>query len=93
VNEPEFEWDDAVEDHIAAHGVMPEEAEDAILDPHQIPDVAYSPPTERRYAIVGATAAGSILFVVFTLRRGRVRVVTAFNAPRRARLRYRRRRR
>jgi len=93
MHEPEFDWDDEVEDHIAAHGVTPEEAEEAVLDPRQIPDVAYSTPTERRHAIIGATEAGRILFVVFTLRRGRVRVITAFNAPRRARLRYRRRRR
>ena len=93
MNEPEFDWDEEIEDHIAEHGVTPEEAEDALLDPHRIPDVAYSTSTERRHAIIGATQAGRILFVVFTLRRGRIRVVTAFPAPRRARLRYRRRRR
>jgi uncharacterized protein len=93
MHEPEFDWDEEIEDHIAAHGVAPEEAEDAILDPRQIPDVAYSTPTERRHAIIGTTGTGRILFVVFTLRRGRIRVVTAFTAPRRARRRYRRRRR
>lgn len=77
MHEPEFDWDDAVEDHIAAHGVLPKEVEEVILDPHQIPDVAYSTPIERRYAITGTTEAGRILLVVFTMRRGRVRIVTA----------------
>jgi uncharacterized DUF497 family protein len=93
MNEPELDWDEEIEDHIANHGVSPEEAEEAILDPRQVPDVAYSTPTERRYAIVGATESGRILFVVFTMRRGRVRIVTAYSAPRKARLRYRRKRR
>ena len=93
MNETEFDWDEEIDDHIAEHGVTPEEAEDALIGPHRIPDVAYSTPMERRHAIVGATQAGRILFVVFTLRRGRMRVVAAFPAPRRARLRYRRRRR
>ena len=93
MHDPEFDWDDEIEDHIAKHGVTPDEVEDAMVDPRQIADVAYSTPTERRYAIIGATEAGRILFVVFTLRRGRIRIVTAFNAPRRARLCYRRRRR
>jgi len=35
------------------------------------------PANESRYAVVGATSAGRPLFVVFALRQGRIRVVSA----------------
>jgi len=35
------------------------------------------PANEPRYAVIGATSAGRPLFVVFALRQGRIRVVSA----------------
>ena len=38
----EFEWDEANEEHIARHGVTPEEAEEALTDPRRIGAPAYN---------------------------------------------------
>ena len=90
--EPEFDWDEANERHIDEHRVTIEEAEEALLDPRRLPATARSTSTERRIATIGSTAGGRILFVVFTVRRGRLRVITAYTAPEHMRRQYRRRR-
>jgi uncharacterized DUF497 family protein len=87
----QFEWDDANEDHIAEHGVAAEEVEEAFADPRRRDSRAYNTATERRGAVLGRTADGRLLFVVYTLRRGRVRVVTARDATAAERQWYRRR--
>ncbi len=89
---PVFDWDDANVGHIAAHGVTPEEAEEAILDSRRIRAPATSTPSERRRAIIGMTDVGRVLLVVFTVRRGMLRVVTAYDADEQQRRQYRRRR-
>lgn len=84
----EFEWDDDNEGHIAPH-VKPQEAEDAMRDPKRAPQAAYNARGERRWALLGVTKAGRILFVVFTRRREKIRVVTAREATRSEKRRYR----
>jgi uncharacterized protein len=88
-----FDWDDANVEHIALHGLEPEDVEEAYLDPRRVPAEAYNTPTERRRAFVGVTDAGRLLRVVYTLRRGMIRVVSAFDAPPQDRRRYGRGRR
>ena len=85
----EFEWDDDNEGHIAPHGVRPWEAEEAARDPKRRTVPAYNQGGERRWALFGATEAGRILFVVFTRRKGRIRVVMAREASRSDKRRYR----
>lgn len=87
----EFDWDDENIAHIAQHGVQPWEAEEALLDPGRTRTPAYRVGRETRRAALGATDVGRILFVVYTRRRGRVRVVTARDAGDREKRRYRRR--
>jgi uncharacterized DUF497 family protein len=75
-----FEWDDANIEHIARHGITPEEAEQAMLNgpveiDYQIMD------GEERFVAVGMTRAGRFLTIVWTDRDGHVRVVTAFDSP------------
>lgn len=90
MTQPELDWDDANIDHIGErHNIAPAEAEDALRDPRRIPGTAYSTATEQRTAVIGATTSGRILFVVITLRRGRVRVVTARDARPREERAYR----
>jgi uncharacterized DUF497 family protein len=84
-----FEWDDANVDHIARHRVRPEEVEEALTDPRRIGTPAYDADNERRLAILGATADGRVLFVVFTIRQGKVRAVAARDATSAQRRRYR----
>lgn len=83
-----FDWDDNV-DHIADHDLDPDEVEDALLDAGRIGVPTYSVGNERRWAALGATAAGRIVFVVFTRRHGLIRVVTARDATAREQRRYR----
>ena len=86
----EFEWDEANEEHIARHGFTPREAEEALTDPHRIGAPAYNTASEQRRAFLGATGAGRVLYVVYTRRRGKLRVVAAREATDVQRKRYRR---
>ena len=69
----------------------PEEAEEALLDPQRISRDVYNIAGERRRGAVGTSEAGRILFVVFTIRRGRVRIITVRDATLVEKRRYRRR--
>ena len=84
-----FESDDANVEHIAEHGVTPEEAEEAVTDPRRVRLDAYNAPTEVRRGYIGRTAADRLLAVVITRRGNRFRVVTARNATQTERRRYR----
>jgi len=89
--ESAFDWDDENVDHVSDHSIRPDEAEDALLDPQRIPAPAYSVRTEPRRAVLGTTTAGRLLLVVFAIRQGRIRVVTARDVTDRERRRYRQR--
>ncbi len=86
----DFDWDEANKEHIARHGVTPNEAEEALTDPDRMSFSARNVPQELRRAYLGATEAGRILVVVYTKRAGRIRVVTARDASPREKRRYRR---
>jgi uncharacterized protein len=88
----EFEWDADNVEHIAEHGVSPDEVEEALADTRRFPVAAYNTPTERRRAFVGATDDGRLLFIVYTLRTAAIRVVTARDASDVQRRTYRQRR-
>jgi uncharacterized DUF497 family protein len=85
-----FDWDAGNFDHIDIHGVTPEETEEALLDPRRIHISSQHDSDEPRWAILGATEDGRVLFVAYTTRGDLVRVVTARNATQRERRRYRR---
>ena len=75
--EIQFDWDEANIRHLARHGVLPQEAEQVILnDPVDLGMKMV--PGEERYLNLGATERGRILLVVTTWRGHRVRVITAF---------------
>jgi len=92
VTDVDFEWDEDNERHVRDHQVEPEEAEEALLDPSRLGANAYNVEGEQRWAAIGATEEGRILFVVFTHRGSRVRVITAREAGGREKRRYRRQR-
>jgi hypothetical protein len=80
--EIEFDWDGANIGHVARHSVLPEEAEQVILnDPVDLGMEIVE--GEQRYLNLGATVRGRVLLVVTTWRDDRVRVVTAFEAIKR----------
>jgi len=76
----EFDWDDANIKHIALHHVRPDEAEQAIDDPHALSFQAYEVSGEVRFGLLGATDEDRILMVFYTWRGQRRRVVTAYPA-------------
>ena len=85
----EFVWDQANVEHIARHGVEPEEAEEAATDPRRAPFPAHS----GRVGVIGRTAVGRILVVILERRGSAWRVITARDATpgeKRAYRRYRR---
>ncbi len=86
-----YDWDENNETHVGRHGVEPFEAEEALEDPDRVGVAAYNVRGETRWATLGATEDGRILFVVFIRRRGGIRVATARDAEPREKRRYRRR--
>jgi uncharacterized DUF497 family protein len=84
-----FDWDDDNENHVREADLEPSEAEEALLDPSKTSAAAYNVRGERRWAVVGSTEAGQILFVVFTRRGNLPRVITARLATKREKRRYR----
>ena len=85
-----FDWDDANIDHIARHGLEPEDVEEALLDPDSFPVPTYNYGGEKRRGLVGATNGGRVLFVVYTERGGKIRPITAREASKSQKRRYKR---
>lgn len=76
-----FDWDDANVSHLARHRVRPAEAEQVFRgSPLPLGSEDYA--GEERHIELGETASGRLLAVVWTWRRGRIRVVTAFSPNR-----------
>ncbi len=85
-----FDWDRANTEHIARHNVIPEEVEEALFDRQKIGISAYQRENEQRWAAIGKSYNGRVLFVVFTRRNGLIRVITARDATPKEKRRYRR---
>lgn len=78
----EFEWDAGNrEKNLLKHRVANAECEEAFFDPHKrvLKEVLHSGDgkEEKRHIMIGRTKADRALFVVFTLRKNRVRVISA----------------
>ena len=79
-----FDWDQANTDHIASHGVSPEEVEQVFG--HDEVDIDYDViGGEERWTVAGETDQARLLIVVYTLREHLVRPVTAYEASNRMR--------
>lgn len=77
----DFDWDEDNLRHIAEHNVSPQEAEFVLL--HDPVELEYQDwhDGEERFQEVGLTASGRFLVVLSTIRGTRLRVVTAYDAP------------
>ncbi len=82
-----FDWDAANIEHIAEHNLEPEEVEEAFYNKH-IFTPTYNTVHEKREGIIGKTDGDRIIFVVFTRRQNKIRVVTALDANKSQRKRY-----
>ena len=72
----EFDWDAGNLAHIARHGISPKEAEEAVLIEPLEADVQPHG-SEERVPCFGRTNTG-LLTILYTERRGKIRVVTAY---------------
>jgi uncharacterized DUF497 family protein len=77
--EIKFDWDDGNITHLAAHRVTPTEFEQVVNNgPLELEYELID--NEERYRAAGLTDGGRLLSVVFMVRNGRVRGITAFPA-------------
>ena len=83
----QFDWDEANTEHVARHGVKPEEAEQVMVnDPVELGTKMHE--EEVRTVCLGRTDSGRFLVVVYTIRNHRIRIVTAYPVSRRKRRIY-----
>ncbi len=74
-----FDWNDGNRDkNLAKHGLTDTECEEIFQDEHRqiYPDLRHSGDEERDIA-VGKTKLGILLMVVFTIRSGGIRIISA----------------
>ena len=90
LNSPiKFEWDKHNIEHVRIHKVEPGECEQVFFN---IPltveiDVIHSR-DEKRYFAIGKTNMNRTLVVIFTVRKIKMRVITARDADKKERMRY-----
>lgn len=75
----EFEWDKGnLDKNTSKHNVANKETEESFLDENKVtfPDALHSS-NEERFRIIGKTEKGRLLFIVFTKRRKKVRIISA----------------
>ena len=85
-----FEWDEGNrEKSWIKHKISAQEAQQVFFDEHKIvyKDVPHSV-AEDRYIVLGQTESAQILFVVYTLRGEKVRIISARPANRKEVLLY-----
>jgi uncharacterized protein len=75
----EFDWDAENTKHLAVHKVTPAEFEQAVRNDPVDLDCDYAD-DEARYRTVGITDNARFLLMVWTIRNGKIRPVTAFPA-------------
>lgn len=84
-----FDWDKwNIDKSYQRHGITPNEAEEVFLDENVqiVPDLVHSE-TEERLIAIGKTGE-NILFVVFTQRERKVRIISARRANKKERSVY-----
>ncbi len=75
----EFEWDKGnIDKNYKRHGVTQKEAEGVFVSEQAYiePDIKHSQ-KEKRYIILGNTIEGNKLFVIFTIRGNKIRIISA----------------
>jgi hypothetical protein len=86
----EFEWDQANRDkNLLKHRVTDEECEEVFFDTRKrfLKDVLHSN-HESRYILIGQTKKQRVLFVVFTTRNHKIRIISARDLNKRERNLY-----
>jgi uncharacterized DUF497 family protein len=76
----EFDWDEENTRHLAKHKVTRAEFEQVMNNDPMDRDYELAD-DEERFRSVGVTNGGRILSALWTVRHGKIRAITAFNAP------------
>jgi uncharacterized protein len=85
----EFEWDAGNEaKNYLKHGITKEEAEIVFSSPVLTSDDLLHSDREKRFKIIGESATDLVLVIIFTLREGNIRIISARKASRKERKRY-----
>jgi len=85
-----FQWDKGnVDKSYQKHGITPNEAEEVFLDKDILflEDIKHSE-QEERFEAIGKIIKGSILFLAFTVRKNKIRIISARTANKKERRRY-----
>ncbi len=85
-----FEWDKGNFDKsYQKHGITPKESEEVFLDENLrvIRDIKHSQ-KEDRFIALGKTFAEKILFIVFIIRKNKIRIISARKINRKERKKY-----
>jgi len=79
----EFEWDKGNIGKNKKHGVEDKEGEEVFLDENKIiyKDVVHSQ-KEKRFIVIGKNEQGRLLFISFTYRRKRMRIISVRDTDR-----------
>lgn len=83
-----FQWDEANLAHIACHEMTRLDVEEAFLDPFALLEGNVSRKGEVRFRMLGQIADGRVISIVFVIRTGEIRAVTAHPVKGRRLLRY-----
>ncbi len=85
----EFDWNKHNVEHAKRHSVGPSESEELFFNPgfKFVQDPTHSK-TEERFIAIGVTDSGRHLFVSFTFRGSRVRIITARDIRQKERRKY-----
>lgn len=78
-NQIEFEWNKGnIDKNLKKHQVTDQECEETFFDTnkHILKDVLHSE-KEDRYILIGQTVNDRLLFIVFTIRKKKVRIISA----------------
>ncbi len=85
----EFEWDKYNIEHVGKHKVKPGECEQVFFNiPVTVELGLVHSHGEERYFSLGKTNMGRTLVVIFTLRKAKIRVITARDANKKERINH-----
>lgn len=85
-----FEWDKGnIDKSYQKHGTTPNEAEEVFLDEDilLLKDIKHSQ-GEERFKAIGKITKGNILFLAFTVRKNKIRIISARVANKKERRTY-----
>lgn len=84
-----FEWDEGnLNKNRLSHGVVPRECEEVFLNNPLIDEDKKHSVVEKRMQGLGLTSTGRLLFIAFTIRNNKIRVISARDQSKKERREY-----